>query len=64
MLFHSNEPHNQTDTESPFVIAGLFPCLLSKIQQTKMLVTCQRFGDIFLFEMVWQYSANQNSEPI
>ena len=31
-----------------------------KIQQTKMLVTCQRFGDLFLFWMVWQYYTNQN----
>ena len=31
-----------------------------KIQKTKMLVTCQRFGDLFLFGMVWQYSTNQN----
>ena len=28
----------------------------SKIQQTKMLVTCQRFCDLFLFALVWQYS--------
>ena len=27
-----------------------------KIRQTKMLVTCQRFGDLFLFGLVWQYS--------
>ena len=26
-----------------------------KIQQTKMLVTCQRFGDLFLFGLIWQY---------
>ena len=32
----------------------------SKIQQTKMLVKCQRFGDLFLFGLVWQYSTNQN----
>ena len=32
----------------------------AKIQQTKMLVTCQRFGDLFLFGLVWQYSTNQN----
>ena len=25
----------------------LIPC--AKIQQTKMLVTCQRFGDLFFF---------------
>ena len=30
-----------------------------KIQQTKMLVTCQRFGDLFLFGLVWQYSSVQ-----
>jgi hypothetical protein len=32
----------------------------SKIQQTKILVTCQRFGDLFLFGLVLQYSTNQN----
>ena len=32
----------------------------TKIQQTKMLVTCQRFDDLFLFGLVWQYSINQN----
>ena len=26
----------------------------SKIQQTKMLVTCQRLGDLFLFGLIWQ----------
>ena len=26
--------------------------LETKIQQTKMLVTCQRFGDLFLFGLV------------
>ena len=31
-----------------------------RIQQIKMLVTCQRFGDLFLFGLVWQYSTNQN----
>ena len=30
-----------------------------KIQQTKMLVTCQMFGDLFLFALVWQYSSVQ-----
>ena len=33
----------------------------SKIQQTKMLVTCQRFGDLFLFGLVWQYSSIQKN---
>ena len=32
---------------------------LTKIQQTKMLVTCQRFDDLFLFGLVWQYSSVQ-----
>ena len=27
----------------------------AKIQQTKMLVTSQRSGDLFLFGPVWQY---------
>ena len=31
----------------------------AKIQQTKMLVTCQRFGVMFLFEPVWHYSLFQ-----
>ena len=30
-----------------------------KIQQTKMLVTGQRFGDLFLFGLVWQCSSVQ-----
>ena len=33
----------------------------SKIQQTKLLVTCQRFGDWFLFGLVWPYSSNQKN---
>ena len=32
------------------------PNELPKIQQTKLLVTCQRFGDLFLFELVWSGS--------
>ena len=32
-----------------------------KIQQTKMLVTCQRFGDKFLFGLVWPYSSIQKN---
>ena len=38
-----------------FVIYLYYP----KIQQTKMHVTCQRFGDLFLFGLVWQYSSVQ-----
>ena len=33
----------------------------SKIQQTKMLVRCQRVGDWFLFGLVWQYSSIQKN---
>ena len=32
-----------------------------KIQQTKMLVTCQRFGDWFLFGLFLPYSSNQKN---
>ena len=37
------------------------PVLGPKIQQTNMLVTCQRFGDLFLFELMWQYSSNHKT---
>ena len=33
----------------------------NKQKQTKMLVTCQRFGDWFLFGLVWPYSSNQKN---
>ena len=33
--------------------------LSAKIQQTKMLVMCQRFGVLFLFGLVLQYSSVQ-----
>ena len=33
----------------------------SKIQQTKMLVTCQKFGGLFLFGLIWQYSSNHKT---
>ena len=29
--------------------------------KTKMLVTCQRFGDSFLFGLVWQYSSDHKT---
>ena len=35
--------------------------VLTKIQQTKMLVKCQRFGDLFLFGLIWQYSSNHKT---
>ena len=31
----------------------------SEIQRTMTLVMCQRFGDLFLFGLIWQYSTNQ-----
>ena len=42
---------------------NLFEDFLSspKIQQTKILVTCQRFDDLFLFGLVWQYSSIQKN---
>ena len=33
----------------------------TKIQQTKMLVMCQRLGDWFLFGLVWPYSSIQKN---
>ena len=35
---------------------------LQKIQQTRMLVTCQKVVDLFFVwaGLVWQYSTNQN----
>ena len=33
----------------------------AKIQQTKMLVRCQMFGDLFLFGLIWQYSSNHKT---
>ena len=35
--------------------------LRPKIQQTKMLFTCQRFGDLFLSGLIWQYSSNHKT---
>ena len=32
-----------------------------KIQQTKMHATCHRFGDLFLFGLIWQYSSNHKT---
>ena len=35
--------------------------VIAKMQQTKMLVRCQIFGDLFLFGLVWQYSSIQKN---
>ena len=45
--------------EHTYVLQSDFQCQEPKIQQTKMLVTCQRFVDLFLFGLVWQYSSVQ-----
>ena len=37
----------------------IFLLLFAKMQQTKMLVTCERFGNLFLFGLVWQCSSVQ-----
>ena len=47
---------------SPYLVykcRSVFLLLFPKIQQTKMLVTCQNFGDLFLFGLVWQYYSVQ-----
>ena len=33
----------------------------TKIKQTEMIVRCQRFGNLFLFGLVWQYSLVQTT---
>ena len=38
---------------------GLGPCTYAKIQQTKMLVTCQRFGNLILFGLAVFYSSDK-----
>jgi hypothetical protein len=34
-------------------------CLEAKIQQSKMLVTCQRFGNLFLFGLAVFFSSDK-----
>ena len=29
-----------------------------------MLVNCQRFGDLFLFGLIWQYSSNHKTSKV
>ena len=36
----------------------------SKIHETKMIVMCQRFCDLFLFGLIWQYSSNHKTYDI
>ena len=50
--------------DDPYVFCIIFRVTqgpLPKIQQTKMFVTCQTFGDLFLFELIWQYSSNHKT---
>ena len=66
LVLHS--PPKNTTTSLLFSLIVLSPTmhtlrllLLPKIQQTKMLVMCQRFGDLFLFGLIWQYSSNHKT---
>ena len=43
------------------IFKEIFEKVYPKIQQTKMLVTCQRFGDWLLFGLVWPYSSIQKN---
>ena len=54
----TNTISSQIDKSGPHTSRDYFQ---SKTQQTKMLVTCQRFGDLFLFGLVWQYSSIQKN---
>ena len=36
----------------------------AKLQQTKMIVMCQRFGDLFLLGLIWYYSSNHKTYNI
>ena len=47
---------NFTSLSNYIILRVSFECEYPKIQQTKMLVTCQRS---FLFRLVWQYSSVQ-----
>ena len=40
---------------------ALYKAAKAKIQQTKMIVMCQSFGDLFLFGLIWQYSSNHKT---
>ena len=54
---YEEKKHSADCTLLVFMISNTFlNQLLPNIQQTKMLVMCQRFGDLFLFGLVWQYS--------
>ena len=59
-LFIADEEEGQIEIPE----AGLYLVyaqVCTKIQQIKILVTCQRFGDWFLFGLVWPYSSNQKN---
>ena len=60
-VFLESQVFRKCDKRILFICTAIFIILfITKILQTKMLVTCQMFGDLFLFGLVWQYSTNQN----
>ena len=62
LLDHIQVQHWDSRRIRPFSpTMAFFTTVDPKIQQTKMLVTCQRFGDWFLFGLVWQYSSIQKN---
>jgi hypothetical protein len=42
-------------------INAIWPATPAERRQTKMLVTCQRFDDLFLFGLIWQYSSSHKT---
>ena len=55
-LLHGNLVQNQlTSCKEILILWHHKP----KMQHTKMLFTCHRFGDLFLYGLVWQYSSVQ-----
>ena len=50
-----------TKTDIMMISRGHTAQAYTKIQQTKMLVTCQRFGNLFLFGQIWQYSSKHKT---
>jgi len=58
-VFIYRENNQRVMTTKPLKHVFLGYSVWPKIQQIKMLVTCQRFGDLFLFELGRQYSSVQ-----
>ena len=67
-LFGIVKPWNHTTLKKLSYLIDIFKGspgsnrqLQAKIQQTKVLVMCQRFGDLFLFGLIWQYTSNHKT---